>query len=142
MAPKKNTYFISNSWNGLCYNKDADQTKNPSVFNHVNLANMYVMLNSTRYRMVDDKVSFPRQQFSRLYATSFRWKFYSIDELVSNANITLSEYKSMYPVFVFDISKQSEILKTQVTDIRIKATFDENVPANTQPYAIVTIKPV
>jgi len=28
-------------------------------------------------------------------------------------------------------------LKTQVTDIEIKATVDENVPANTQAYAIV-----
>ena len=60
-----------------------------------------------------------------------------MDELVSNPNITPSEYKSLYPVFVFDISKQSEILKTQITDIQIKAAFDENVPANTQAYAIV-----
>jgi len=59
--------------------------------------------------MVDYNVSFPRQQFSRLYgdATSFRSKFYSMDELVSNPNITPSEYESLYPVFVFDVSKRS-----------------------------------
>ena len=29
--------------------KDGDQTKNPSTFDHVNLRNAYVMLNSDRY---------------------------------------------------------------------------------------------
>ena len=60
-----------------------------------------------------------------------------MDELVSNPNITPSEFKSLYPVFVFDVSKLSERLNTQVTDVQIKTTFDKNVPANTQAYAVV-----
>ena len=42
-----------------------------------------------------------------------------------------------YPLFVFDVSKQSERLKTSVTDIQIKTQFGQNVPANTQAFAIV-----
>ena len=33
--------------------KDGDQTKNPSTFDHVNLKNAYVTLNSDRYPAVD-----------------------------------------------------------------------------------------
>ena len=134
-SPEKPRYIIV----AFQTEKDADQTKNPSIFDHVNLTDMFVMLNSTRYPVVDYNVSFPKQQFSRLYgdAASFRSKFYSMDELVSNPNITPDEFKSLYPIFVFDVSKESERLKTQVTDIQIKASFNENVPANTQAYAVV-----
>ena len=135
LSPEKPRYIIV----GFQTGKDADQTQNPSIFDHVNLTNMYVMLNSTRYPIVDYSVSFPKQQFARLYgdAASFRPKFYSTYALVSNPNITPSDYKTLHPIFVFDVSKQSERLKTQVTDIQIKASFSENVPANTQAYAMV-----
>ena len=97
------------------------------------------MLNSTRYPEVDYQISFPRQQFSRAYsdATLFRSKFFNIDELVSNPNIFPSDYKDLYPLFLFDISKQSERLKYSVTDIQIKAFFDGNVDANTEAYAVI-----
>ncbi|ELT95127.1 hypothetical protein CAPTEDRAFT_203017 [Capitella teleta] len=56
------------------------------------------------------------KQFSRVYgdAASFRSKFYHRDELVSNPNITSSDYQTLFPLFVFDVSKESERLKTAV----------------------------
>ena len=47
--------------------KDGHQTKNPSTFDHVNLKNAYVTLNSDRYPAVDDNLSFANQTFSRVY---------------------------------------------------------------------------
>ena len=43
--------------------KDGDQTKNPSSFDHVNLKNAYVTLNSDRYSAVDYNLSFANQKF-------------------------------------------------------------------------------
>ena len=119
--------------------KDGDQQKNPSIFDHVKVKNMYVTLNSTRYPVVDYDLSFAKQQFSRAYgdAASFRAKFYDMDELVSNPNITPSDYKDLFPLFVFDVSKQSEKLKNSLTDIQIKAYFNANVPAGTEAFALV-----
>ena len=73
-SPEKPRYIIV----GFQTDREGDQVKNPSLFDNVNLTNMYVMLNSTRYPMVDYNVSFPKYQFSRLYgdAASFRSKFY------------------------------------------------------------------
>ena len=92
-----------------------------------------------RYPVVDYNISFPKQQFSRAYgeAAAFRSKFYHMDELVSNPNITPADYKYLYPLFVFDVSKQSERLKTSVTDIQIKTQFNVNVPVGTEAFAIV-----
>ena len=64
-----------------------------------------------------------------------------MDELVSNHNINPVDYKNLYPLFVFDVTKQSEKLKTSISDIHIKASFNNiggnNPPANTIAYAVI-----
>ena len=61
--------------------KDGDQTKNPSTFDHVNQKNAYAMLNSDRYSAVDYNLSFSNQKFSRMYrdAVLFGVRFFGMD---------------------------------------------------------------
>ena len=124
---------------GFQTDKSNDQDENPSIFINLNVNNIYTMLNSTRYPTTDYNVSFPETKFSRVYgdASEFRTKFYNMDELVSNPNITPSDYRSLYPLFMFDVSKQSEKIKYSTTDIQIKMHFNQNVPANTTAYAVL-----
>ena len=124
---------------GFQTNKIGSQKTNPSIFNNVNVSNIYVMLNSTRYPTADYNISFLNQKYSRVYgdAAEFRSKFFNMDELISNPNISPSDFKSLYPLFLFDVSKQSERLKYSTTDIQIKMHFSANVPANTQAYAVI-----
>ena len=124
---------------GFQTNKSGNQVANPSTFDNVNVSNIYVMLNSIRYPTTDYNISFLAQKFSRVYgdAAEFRSKFFNMDELVSNPNITPSDYKTLYPLFLFDVSKQSEKLKYSTTDIQIKMHFIANVPLNTQAYAVI-----
>ena len=119
--------------------KSNNQEANPSIFDYVNVSNIYVMLNSMRYPTVDYNISFLAHKFSRVYgdAAEFRSKFFNMDELVSGPNITPSDYKTLYPLFLFDVSKQSEKLKYSTTDIQIKMHFSANVAANTQAYAVI-----
>jgi len=60
-----------------------------------------------------------------------------MDELITRSNISPMNYKSLYPLFIFDVSKHSEKLKTSVIDVQIRAIFNEVFPAGTQAYAIV-----
>ena len=119
--------------------KNGIQEANPSLFDFVNVSNIYVMLNSMRYPTTDYSISFLAQKFSRAYgdAAEFRTKFFNMDGLVSSPNITPSDYKSLYPLFLFDISKQSEKLKYSTSDIQIKMHFNANVPAITLAYAVI-----
>ena len=123
---------------GFQTNKSGNQETNPSIFNNVNVSNIYATLNSMRYPTADYNISFLAQKFSRTYgdAAEFRSKFFNMDELISNPNITPSDYRTLYPLFLFDVSKQSEKLKYSTTDIQIKMHFSANVPANTQAYAV------
>ena len=70
-------------------------------------------------------------------ASLFGVKFFGTDELITQSNITPSNYKTLYPFFTFDVSKQKEKLKSSVVDIQIKANFIENVRANTREFALV-----
>ena len=60
-----------------------------------------------------------------------------MDELISNPNFTPLEYRAFYPLFLFDVSKQSEKLKYSTTDIQVKMHFSAGIPAGTQAYAVI-----
>ena len=60
-----------------------------------------------------------------------------VNELITQSNITPSDYKILYHLFTFDVRSQKEKLKSSVIDIQIKAIFTENVPANTRAFALV-----
>ena len=123
---------------GFQAGKSGNQEQNP-LFDNVDVTNIYVMLNSTRYPTVDYNIKFVENRFSRVYgdAAEFRSKFFNMDELISNPNFTPIEYKNLYPLFLFDVSKQSEKLKYSTTDIQIKMHFNANVPPNTQVYGVI-----
>ena len=123
---------------GFQTNKSGNQETSPSIFDNVRVSNIYAMLNSMRYRTADYNISFLSQKLSRVYgdAAEFRSKFFNMDELISNPNITPSDYKDLYPLFLFDVSKQSEKLKYSTTDIQTKMHFSANVPLNTRAYAV------
>ena len=134
-APNLPRYIIV----GFQTDKENNQDRNPSIFDNVNVSNIYAMINSERYPTVDYNISFLAQKFSRVYGdvAEFRSKFFNLDDLVSNPNITPSDYKALYPLFLFDVSKQKDKLKTTSVDMKIMMHFSRNVPANTIVYAVV-----
>ena len=130
---------------GFQSDKNNNQEQNPAIFDHLYVRNIYVTLNAKRYPDTDYDNDFNKNQYSRIYgdASSFRKKFFNMDELVSNSGINPLDYKNLFPLYVFDVTKQSEKLKTSVSDIHIKAFFDndpaggDNPPANTMAYAVI-----
>ena len=124
---------------GFQSGKNNNQERNPALFDHCSLRNIYVTLNAKRYPDTDYENDFTNNKYSRIYgdAATFRKKFYNMDELVSNSGINPLNYKNLFPLFLFDVSKQSEKLKTSVSDIHIKATFNDDIPGNTMAYAVI-----
>ena len=124
---------------GFQTNKNNNQKTNSSIFDSLAVNNIYVMLNSTRYPTTDYDIKFGGSRISRVYGdvADFRKKFYNMDELVSNPNINSSDYELLYPLFLFDVSKQSEKLRYSTTDIQVKMSFDDRAPPNTQVYGVI-----
>jgi hypothetical protein len=134
-SPKKPRYIL------VAFQTDraGNQDSNTSNFDHCNLKTTYIMMNQERYPAVDYNLSFPNQQFSRAYedAASFSEKFYGMDELITQSNITLSDFKALFPIMVFDVTERSERLKSSVIYLQTKATFNTAVAADTEAFAVV-----
>ena len=136
---------------GFQSGKNNSQIENPAIFDSLYIRNIYVTLNAKRYPDTDYDIDFHENKFSRIYSDSsmFRKKIFNMDELVSNHNINPVDFKNLYPIFVFDVTKQSEKLKTSVSDIHIKVFFNSapppvgggaapaNPPENTMAYAVI-----
>ena len=131
---------------GFQIERNNNQEQNPARFDNCNIGNIYVTLNAKRYPDTDYDINFNENRFCRIYGDSstFRKKFYNMDELVSNHNINPVDYKNLYPIFVFDVTKQSEKLKTAVSDIHVKMRFNtnpaldrDNNPQNVMAYAVI-----
>jgi hypothetical protein len=84
--------------------------------------------------LTDNKVS--RDDTVIRDAATFSTKLMGLSEFITDSSIATDECRDLYPLFVFDASKQEEMKLTRV-DFRIEAVFSDNVPAGTQGYALV-----
>jgi hypothetical protein len=114
---------------------------NKALFKHLKLKNTFVTLNSNdnKYPRSALNVDFPSNQISKVYEmfAQFQKRYYGFDGVVTGNQLTNLEFKDLYPIFVFDIRKQSERLKETVTDVTLKCEFAENPAAGTMAYALV-----
>ena len=107
-----------------------EQTKNSAIFDHCDFSKAYVQLNNERYPENSLTVDFENNHYAAAY------KLFT--DYMKNYNaITMKRYRLLYPLMVFDVSRQSEKLKNTVTDIIVKAEFSKNIPDNTRVYALV-----
>ncbi|XP_065660496.1 uncharacterized protein LOC136084451 [Hydra vulgaris] len=125
----------------VCFqtNRDGNQEQNSSIFDHCDLKNMCIELNEERYPATNYNLSFPNMKITRAYrhASNFAEDYYNMTNLISLCGITPSDYRDLYPIMYFDVSKQSEKMKDSTVDIRLKAEFNTPVPANTVIYALI-----
>ena len=134
-APEKPRYIMI----GFQTDKSNDQEKNAALFDHCKVQNMYVLLNNNRYPAIDFNANFTKNEYDNFYRSlsEFSQKYYGLDPLVSNIAIDPMAYKDLYPIFVFDVSKQSERLQQGVVDITVEMSFAANVDDKTFAYALL-----
>nr|XP_047138238.1 uncharacterized protein LOC124814492 [Hydra vulgaris] len=99
----------------------------------------YILLNEERYPATNYSLSFPNMKITRAYrhASNFAEDYYNMSNLISLCSITPLDYRDLYPIMYFDVSKQSERMKDSTVDIRLKAEFNTPVPANTIIFALI-----
>lgn len=120
-------------------NKSRTQAQNPSVFDHSNIREIRVKLNSEFYPKTPVVMNFGINDYSRMYKSmdEFKKEFYGYNSLIGGNQINYACFKSLFPIFVFDLRRQSEILKSGVVDIEIKTEFLNAVPDETFGYSVI-----
>ncbi|XP_065677527.1 uncharacterized protein LOC136092874 [Hydra vulgaris] len=119
--------------------REGNQEQNASMFDHCDLRNMWIELNDQRYPKTNYSLSFPNMRITRAYrnASNFAEDYYNMTNLISLCGITPSDYRDLYPIMYFNVSKQSERMKDSTVDIKLKAEFNTPVPAGTVIFALI-----
>ena len=134
-APEKPRYIIIGFQSGKADNQEA----NAALFDHCNVTNMKVRLNSTEYPSSDFNANFARNNYAGFYMNmvNFVRQYYGVDRMVSSTSVDALDYKNLFPLYFFDVTKQSERLNQGVVDISVQMNFSANAAANTKAYALL-----
>ena len=86
------------------------QTHNNALFDHCNVTNMKVRINSAEFPTIDVNSNFNLNDYGGWYRRfmDFKRSFYGVDKMVSCTAIDIKGYKDLYPLYVFDASRQVE----------------------------------
>ena len=116
-----------------------DQQMNSATYDNLGVTNAHVLLNNDRYPMNDFETDYTLNHYDQLYYNfqNFINLYYKVDPMVTSTGIGPVAFKSLYPILVFDVSKQSERLKTGVTDITLQVKFTKNPAKNTMAHALI-----
>lgn len=115
------------------------QEQNPAVFDYVNLSSACVNLNGDRYPSHYLDINFAQNDYTRLYemAEEFKREYYGFNNLIGGTQIDFLNYKSLFPIIVFDVRHQSERVRSGVMTIKLELKFRNAVPAQTHLYSLV-----
>ena len=129
-SPEKPRFLVV----GFQTNREGNLKKNLGLFDHCNLNNTYVLLNNQRYPAMDYHADFPKNHYNGLYREFYQFmqKFYGISDSVSSTSVDPITYKHLFPLIVYDVSRQSERIQQAVVDITIQCYFSKNVPEKTK----------
>ena len=124
---------------GLQTGKSDNQEHNPAIFDHCSVSRMKVLLNSVEYPAIDYPTDFAKNQYAGYYKAmnDFKHSFYGVDKIISDCSIDGDDFKNLFPLFVFDVSRQMDKLKSSVVDVSVRMELDVAVPANTNAYVLV-----
>lgn len=121
---------------GLQTNRRNRKNRNCSLFDHCNLTNVTLFLNSQYYPYESLNLKFNENKYSILYEmyTKFRQSYYN---LPSDPLLDINSFKGKAPLFVIDCSRQNETLKTGPVDVRLEIETLEDIPDNTTAYCLI-----
>lgn len=110
--------------------------KNCTTFNHCNLTNFKLFLNSEIYPYENLNLNFKKSQYSTLYEmyANFQKSYY---EKEAAPLLDPTEFKDNAPLVVIDCSRQNEILNVGSVDIRLEFETNENIPDKTSAFCLI-----
>lgn len=121
-------------------NRNNQINRDKSRYDHCNLSDLKVFLNSECYPYENLNVDFNNNQYAILYDMYCRFQetyYHDRGSYMATPLLSFEEYKTNAPIVVIDCSRQNESLKKSVVDIRIEFQTRENIPENTAAYCLV-----
>ena len=134
-SPEKPRFLVV----GFQTDREGNLLKNLGLFDNCNLKNAFVLLNNQRYPAMDYNADFAKNRYNGLYREFYQFmqKFYGISDSVTSTAVDPVAYKHLFPLNVFDVSRQSERIQQAIVDITIQLYFNGNVKEKTKAYCLM-----
>lgn len=122
---------------GFQTNRKGNVVKNMAEFDHCNLTNMKVYLNSEVFPYDNLNINFDQNQYATLYEmfANFQPSYYYKD--LTQAALNPKDFKTIAPLTVINCSHQSENVKTGAVDIRLVFETSKNIPPATSCFCLI-----
>lgn len=124
---------------GLQTNRNNQISQNATIFDHCNVTDAKVYLNTECYPQESINTNFGNSRIAILYEmyTKFQECYYH-----DGSKTPVSPYMSLEaftanPIFVFDCSRQNESIKNSSVDIKIEFQTSANILTNTAAYCLI-----
>ncbi len=116
---------------GFQTNRKNNYGKEYDKFDHVNVRDIKLYLNSEFYPYTNMNLNFTQRHVSFAYQSmaTFRNSYYG--KTNGNSYINVQDFITKYPLFVFDCRFQNDRLKNAAVDIRLEIQTSADIPANT-----------
>lgn len=113
-----------------------DAKKNSSKFDHCQIRNIKLFLNSQSYPYGDLNLNINNNQYALLYDmySNFQTSYYNKE---AEPILTKKKFLQEAPLCVIDCSKQNEAIKSGPVDIRLEFESLAPFPANTTAYCLI-----
>lgn len=121
---------------GFQTNRKNNVALNSSLFDHIDLRNIRLHLNSESYPYHSLDLNFENNQYAILYDmySKFQMSYYN----TANCPIlSYEEYKTKAPLIVLDCRFQLETIRTGSVDISLEIETSKTIPALTSCYALI-----
>jgi len=122
----------------LAFQTDRKNTKsaNASQFDHCNIKNVKLYLNSQCYPYNNLNLDISKYQYATLYDmyANFQKSYYGKE---SEPLLKKNHFIMQVPLIVIDCSKQNESLKSAPVDVRLEFETKENIPGGTTAYCLI-----
>ena len=103
------------------------------------VTNAYATLHGQRYPIYDTTNNFSSNNYSNFYEQfdNYKKKKFGFNSLIGGTQVSYPAFKTLFPLFVFDVTRQNDKLTSGVIDLQLKFFFNDPVPADTIAYAII-----
>lgn len=117
--------------------RKAQIKKDASVFDHCDIQDIELHLNSERYPYKNLNLDIDKGNYSKLYRmfAHFYCSYYNKTE--PETCYLPKEFIKNAPLFVIDCSKQPETLRSGSVDVQLEFVTKKNIPAKTTAYCLI-----
>lgn len=124
---------------GLQTDRRHNLRKQASHFDHNNLKNIKLYLNSQAYPYENLSLDFRKSQFALAYDmyTKFQRSYYFDRKSICEPLLSKEQFRDLAPLIVIDCSYQNEMIKQGAIDARLEFETEGDIPPNTAAYCLV-----